>query len=93
MAGESKVHWVRPGLEYKRVAEDTKVWVCLPTLRREKNEGKGNGMQEKAVSLRRALGMEKEHSARSQSAQSAVHIVTCPASGSNTKLQYGGKFL
>lgn len=47
---------------------------------------------ELTMDLSRALNMEKEHSAISQSAQSDIHIVTCPASGSNKKLQYGGKF-
>lgn len=37
--------------------------------------------------------MEKEHSAKSQSAHRNIHIVACPASESNKNLQYGGKFL
>ncbi|RKI90471.1 hypothetical protein D7V94_13670 [Parablautia intestinalis] len=42
---------------------------------------------------RELKGMEKEHSAKSQSAPRNIHIVACPASESNKNLQYGGKFL
>lgn len=77
---ESKMRRMQPDLEHKRIAEDSQIRICLPALRGKEDKGKKGSMPEKVITdLCRSLNdMEKEHSAKSQSAQNDYPYCNMP---------------